>query len=534
MARWSLSRLYKALLALVLAVCVATFVAGTWHWPLVGDAAALHYIVFLLHHGRAPYRNIVDMNMPGAYFVEDAVMRAMGGGSLSWRIFDLLLGAGATLCMAAIAWPRDRFAGFLAGAMFLLLHGRDGIIEMGQRDLTMTVLVLAGYAVLFSAGRTERPQQRVWATGLSGVLLGCAATVKPTVVLIFPPLLALFLLELRRRGQPRRSHLLAACAGFAVPPLLALGYVIRERAVAAFLDVLFRLIPANTDLYRRPFGYLAAHAVASCLPALILLWLPVGLFGRLKRNWENWALALGIAFGLVSFFAQAKGYPYHQYPAEAFLLLVVCIDLCAAVSADKAAAPRWVRPLAPIALAGWVAIAGVDSTHKALEFDWRDEQFDQMLVGDLTELGGPALQGRVQCMDMAAGCLKALYQMRLVQATGLLFDCHVLRADPRSGLYRQQFREEIRSAPPAVFVVTSSACDNGPRSYTYRQLGGWPEFDAWLKANYTLEASRIPTEPMHRTGHSAPPFGYRVYVRNGFRGGAVGGEMAGTAAGPRS
>ena len=43
----------------------------------------------------------------------------------------------------------------------------------------------------------------------------------------------------------------------------------------------------------------------------------------MKRDWWNWegvALALGVAFGLFSYFAQGKGFPYHRYPMLAFLM----------------------------------------------------------------------------------------------------------------------------------------------------------------------------------------------------------------------
>lgn len=514
--RFSLSAVYKAMLSLIVLACAAVFAARTWHWPLVGDAPLIHYIVFLIDRGWAPYRDIVDVNLPGAYFFESAVMHLMGGGALAWRIFDLLLGAAGAAAMIYIAWPWDRFAGFLAGALFMLLHGRDGIIELGERDLSMAVLVLAGYAFLFHAARAPRAQRRLWATALCGLCLGCAITVKPTALFVIPPLLALFALELRRRQRPWRSHLLAACAAVLVPLLLTLGYLLRERALSAFLAVLFRLIPAHAGLYHRSLGYLVAHSFAGMLPPLLLLWLPVALFGGLRRNWESAALLAGILFGLASFYAQGKGFPYHRYPAEAFLLLLVCIDLCRALSAPATPRSRWVRPLAVVALAALVAIAGVDSTRKALQFNGHDREFDTLLRADLTRLGGPSLNHHVQCMDMAAGCLNALYQMRLVQATGFLFDCYVLQPAPDDGGYRRRFWQEITADPPDVFVVSNSHCDSGPRDYSYSQLHDWPRFAAWLSSSYVLYASRIPPDPLDWSGHPGAPFGYRIYVRDGF------------------
>src|SRR6202007_1804884 len=45
-----LLRPFLALLSFVLLVCVGIFVVKTWHWPMIGDAALLHYGVFLMEH----------------------------------------------------------------------------------------------------------------------------------------------------------------------------------------------------------------------------------------------------------------------------------------------------------------------------------------------------------------------------------------------------------------------------------------------------------------------------------------------------
>ena len=56
------------------------------HWPLVGDASLMHYVVFLERQGLVPYRDIIDINMPGTYFVEAASMQCFGDGALGLRL----------------------------------------------------------------------------------------------------------------------------------------------------------------------------------------------------------------------------------------------------------------------------------------------------------------------------------------------------------------------------------------------------------------------------------------------------------------
>jgi hypothetical protein len=511
---------YKALLCLILLACLVVFAVRTWHWPLVGDAPTIHYAVFLMEHGEAPYRQVVDVNMPGAWLVEWLAMHLLGGGSLAWRIFDLLEGAAAAAAMISIAWPYDRFAGFLAGSLFILLHGRDGLVELGQRDLSMTVLLLVAYVLAFSILRAQRPGARLWATALFGLFLGLATTVKPTPVLLAPPLVALLCLQLRRRREPWRRHLVAALAGFLVPLLAVLVFLLRQRAVPAFLTVIFRLIPTHAHLHRLPLGDLLLHSLAANLFPMVLLWLPVALFAGLRRNAEWIALLMGLLFGLASFCIQGKGYSYQRYPAEAFLLLMICIDLCLALRARPDSQPgarsRWIRPLAAVALAALTATAGVASTRKALQFNWQDREFDTMLRADLTQLGGPALNGKVQCMDMAVGCLASLYRLHLVQATGFLYDCYLLDPGNHYG-YRRKFLAEMESDPPNVFVVTGHICGEAGTQHAYQQIHAWPQFADWFAAHYFLYAQRVPPSLLHWEGRPGPPIGFRIYLRDGFR-----------------
>ena len=133
--RWlKFCKWYEAGLCLAILPCVALFVVRTWHWPLVGDAPLMHYVVFLMDHGRIPYRDIVDINMPGTYLIEGLVIHVFGGGSLAWRIFDFSLIGVAAAAMAAIACPYSWFAAVFSASIFLFLHGRDGLIQLGQRD----------------------------------------------------------------------------------------------------------------------------------------------------------------------------------------------------------------------------------------------------------------------------------------------------------------------------------------------------------------------------------------------------------------
>lgn len=156
-----LLRGFEWALAAVLAVLVVAFVALTRHWPMVGDAALLHYSVFLIEHGWVPYRDLPDINMPGAYWATAAAMKLPGQPDVAWRIFDLGLVALAGCGYYVIARPYSRFAALFATAMLLLVHGQDGVQQAGQRDLAIAVLLILGSAALIEGcGASSGPMRR--------------------------------------------------------------------------------------------------------------------------------------------------------------------------------------------------------------------------------------------------------------------------------------------------------------------------------------------------------------------------------------
>ena len=99
--------------AAILLACFAFFVVTTWQWPLVGDASLMHYVACLMDHGMRPYRDVAEINLPGAFLVDWAVMHTLGGGSLAWRVFDLGLVVAGVGAMGVMA--RDWFVGVVPG-----------------------------------------------------------------------------------------------------------------------------------------------------------------------------------------------------------------------------------------------------------------------------------------------------------------------------------------------------------------------------------------------------------------------------------
>ncbi|MGB6131293.1 MAG: hypothetical protein WBG54_05895 [Acidobacteriaceae bacterium] len=497
---------YRRLLAVALIVGAALAVAGTLHWPLAGDATLMHYGAFLLGHGFAPYRQIIDMNMPGCFLLDWMVIHVFGPGALAWRIFDFSLIAAAAVAMISIAKPYDWLGGVFAAGFFFILHVHDGVDQAGERDLVLAILMLLGCAAIF---RALRGSSWAW-SAIFGLASGAAITIKPTAALWFPGMLVLAGFALQRRRRPMGAHLAAAFAGCAAPIALTFLYLAREGAVGAFVQTVSGLMIYHAHIDRFPLHFLLTHLVPSALYPAIALWLALAIAGRRWRTWEGAALLWSIGVGIASFVAQGKAFPYHRYPLEAFLLLAMGIDATLALRALRSA---W-QPFTAAALLVFMALAlGPTWLIRADHYDWRHDDFTQSLTADLTALGGPALSGHVQCLDMTAGCLGVLYQMRLGQSTGFLYDCYFFH-QPQTAVtqqLREEFLADMGHAPPRVLIETSQNCLGEPLSW--RGPDAWPAFSAWRAANYSLYAERQPTRLIRWWPIAEQPPGYRIYVR---------------------
>ena len=107
----------------------------------------MHYIAWRILDGAAPYRDLFDMNFPGAYAAHLLLLLTLGPGDLAFRAFDLgillLVGAGLWSALRASgAW-----GGLAAAALFALYHVAGGPWLAGQRDL-----LFCGFLVWSAAG----------------------------------------------------------------------------------------------------------------------------------------------------------------------------------------------------------------------------------------------------------------------------------------------------------------------------------------------------------------------------------------------
>jgi len=491
------ARIVRGALTAALLAAFATMVAWSLHWPLLADAQVMRYANFLIDHGFAPYRDVLDINMPGTYFSDRLAVFLFGSSDLGWRMYDIFLMVSATLGMIAIAWPIDWLAGLFGGVLFALLHAADGPTGTGERDQFITVLMIVGCAALFYAVRRDRPGWMVFL----GFCMGMAATVKPATAPLGFVLLAMACAVLQHRRVRWAPYLIYGVLGAGAAAAIFFGFLLRHQSLAAFIDITRSITAYYAGLDRVSTVTMLREIVPRPMRLLIPIGIALAVMDRREWNWERWALMVCAAMGVFSYFLQGKGFYHHRYELMAFCLLWFAIEM--AIAARRSGAARALA-LAGVAVGMGIVVPKclVQIKHATYANLFR---FTTEAEADLRTIGVDRLQGRVQCLDMTDGCLNALGRLRLVQNSGTMGDTLFFSANnasPAVQHYRTLFWEHLQADPPDVFLMSNELFLDPP---TFDKVKRWPQFAAYLAEHYDLACERRMDEK----------FAYRIYVRKG-------------------
>jgi hypothetical protein len=500
---------FRVLCMTVLLAGAACYVVFTVHWQWMWDTQVMHYIVLLLNHGKVPYKDIYDINMPGAYLTERWAIGIFGGGDLGWRLYEFTLLGSMTLAMIVIAMPYDWLAGLFAGVLFSLQVGSMGPWQAAERDEVMTVLIFIGYAFLMLAVRKARPALML----LFGLAMGVAILIKPTVVPFALCVLLFPFFVLRKQGKSSTAFLLFALAGFAIALGILLDFLLPQHAFGPFFFILSKLVPYYSSLAHPTLWVLIRRSIPQAFRVYLPLALLLAIAGRSREsrckdadwtlNWEMWAVRAGVLFGGISYFIQRKGYDYHRIALVCFGLLWIGLEFTAAMK-DRG----WRRNVGVAGMAFGVLFMVPFNAWK-VHGQHVVNAAVPVLEQDLVRLGGDQLQGKVQCLDLVGGCYSALYRLGLVQSTGFTGDLQFFGPDDGKVVpyYRQIFFDQIHDNPPKVIILSNEWYQES--SYSFNKLNTWPEFRDYLNSAYRLQTTE---GPFILYGNS---MAYRIYVLKG-------------------
>ncbi|MCB9663983.1 MAG: hypothetical protein H6732_07705 [Alphaproteobacteria bacterium] len=460
--------LRKALVTLLVAVPVVLAVRSA-DWPLVFDAALMHYAAWSILDGARPYVDLFDMNFPGTYLFHMGVLATLGEGDGAWRVVDLGVLAATCAALAAFAWPVGRLPALAAASWYATYHLGDGPEAAGQRDYVFALpLVLSS---LFAARFVEADGRRVAEAAGFGLFAGLAATIKPTAVLWVLGA-APFLLRAGLRTPAVLPRAVAAAIGAALLPLaVAVGWVVAQGSGEAFWGLVHEYLP----LYGRIRHGLAPSrrmilAVVTCL-------LAAGLALRPQPHRARLGLAVvGSLVGLAAYGAQGKFWTYHLYPAVVFGLLALAMAL------GRPQDPRWARLGAlAVVTVGLSAMAVRLIPSKVAVNAWRVGQVETM-EGAIRAHVPPG--GTVQILDTTAGGAHALLRLHSRLPSPLLYDFHVLLDGDAP--FVVDLRARVLAAweahPPDAFLVAEAAYPEALSGYDRVQR--FPALAAFLDAGY--------------------------------------------------
>lgn len=459
----------------------ATLAWRSLTWPLVHDAPILHYIAWRIADGAAPYRDVFDMNQPGVYLLHLAVLKALGPSDLAWRAFDLAWLALTALAIAAFAAPWGAVAAAGGALAFATYHLAGGAWQAGQRDFLLCPFLVVG---VLGVARWLEDRGRFASLACSGAAMGAAVTVKPHAGVLAAALGVIIVVAAVRAGGVAAVSPAALAYGVAalLVPAATLAWLAAVGALGAWREAVFDyLLPLYAHLGRDAAW--AIHRWQVWIPLGLGAALSVGAAAQGRRFGARHALALaGVAYGVVHYVGQGKGWEYHLYPLAAFVALLLFAELGPALSARRwVAAPMVVTLVAALVL---LALKGVE----AAPAGWEREKEERVRVL-VQELGARLQPGdTVQIFDTTAGGAHALLRLRLRQPTRFVYDFHFFHDvdAPIVRAMRAELIHDLDTRPPRFVVLF----EHGWPAGGYERIREFPELAQRLATRYEVVEAR--------------------------------------------
>jgi hypothetical protein len=472
-----------------LGVAVATLAWGSRGWPLIHDAPIMHYVAWRIGAGDTPYRDLFDMNFPGTYLMHAAVLWLMGPGDGAWRVFDLVWLVAGAAAVAALAWPWGWLAGTIGALFFALHHLAAGPWQTGQRDfLLCPFLLLATLAV----ARWIEHRGGLGVLGCGGLALGAAITIKPHVVLLAVVLGGVVGVGAWRAGAWAPAA--AFAAGLAVPPLAVVVWVAALGGGPAWRSIVLEyLVPLYSGVGRPDrWGF---HRWEPWLALKVALVLSLVSAVAHRRVTPRHALAVvGLAYGVVHYLGQGKGWEYHIYPLAAFTAVLLGAELEPLLRSRRFLVAGPLTACLLLASAGFW-LKGAEAA-RAAEDGWIAAK--QRRVSALAaDLGARLRAGDlVQVLDTSEGGVHALLRLHARQPSRFLYDFHFFHdvGHPVVRGLRRELLDALAARPPRFIVLFREGWPAGG----YERLAAFGELARWLEEGYRLV----------REGD-----GYRVYAQ---------------------
>ncbi len=290
-------------------------------WPLYHDETIIQYIAWRILNGAAPYRDIFEMNMPGAYVLRVFSLVFFGESDLGYRLFDLyfvlLIALGIfAFCGRALLYPA------IGALLYFAYHLSWGPRTMGECDM-MVIPFLMGALYVFRE-YLERPE-RVGLMFVFGLCAGYAPWVKPVAVML--PVMC-YLAMAVRLGINKQTMIAGVYGvlGYLVPGVLLNLWLFTNGGLAAFYDITLHFIVIYKNFKPLPWTLETWVSLAFNLYCVGTMLVVMARRSTLNATGRI-VLAIGLVYGLLHYYVQGKGFWYHREPLRVFMCLYAAMVL---------------------------------------------------------------------------------------------------------------------------------------------------------------------------------------------------------------
>ena len=304
---------------------VAYVSVGSLALPHGPDQAIFAWIGDVILDGGVPYRNAWDIKGPFTYYIYAFAQGVLGQREIAIRLFDLvtiLCGCWLLRKLVARLNGGNGFGASCAVVCYCLIYYSGGYADTAQPEGWGGLLILAvlWLLVVREAGTPEADQWPPATAALAGVLIACAALIKPTfLIYIALPVVHLFVVLFSGRRPPWKG-LFHIFLGFFLVLGLALALLFEAAALKDFGDILQYLYTTYETVDRPGWSDALRAFPVSLLDTGILvplLVVPIGLLETWRRNSRAVAVSMltWLLLAITTVTVQAQFWQDHWLPA---------------------------------------------------------------------------------------------------------------------------------------------------------------------------------------------------------------------------
>ncbi len=257
--------------------------------PLTNDAILFDLQTMLFSEGAIPYRDVLEPNLPGVFWIHSTVRGVLGNSSEALRLFDLAVITAVTWLFGGLVMKSGgtlRSAVWLGVAVLTFYFGSTEWCHC-QRDTWLLLPILAAtWLRLYRLGR-DLPLTAALSL-VEGLLWGAGVWLKPYAALVA---IAVWLVTLRGFRSPRQGLIdtVWVLLGGLVAGVSGVAWLVQSEAWPHWLETMRQWNPRYLAAGRENWVWPRFQAMAWRMQpwfALHLLSLPLAVY-TLRHFWRH-------------------------------------------------------------------------------------------------------------------------------------------------------------------------------------------------------------------------------------------------------